>query len=77
MQYVDEKGKIYEISYSQKLQKEQNRLHRQKNILLFCLLIVMLCFGMGALYLYFRLTSIDFLTKLMAVLSNAAAGKLF
>lgn len=72
MQYVDEKGKVYEISYSQKLQREQNRLHRQKNLLLFFLLLLMLCFGFGGLYIYFRLTSIDFLTKLMVVLSTAA-----
>ncbi len=76
MQYIDEKGKVYEISYSQKLQREQNRLHRQKNILLFCLLLMILFFGVGTLYIYFRLTSIDFLTKLMTVLSNAAAGRI-
>ena len=52
MQYEDDKGKVYEISYSQKLQREQNRILRQKNSLLFALLVMISVFGLGFVYLY-------------------------
>ncbi|MBI4441098.1 hypothetical protein HY639_02945 [Candidatus Woesearchaeota archaeon] len=69
MEYVDEKGKMYEISYSQRLQREQNRLLRRKNTLLLCLLLMFALFGLGGLYVYVRLASIDLLTKIMVALS--------
>jgi hypothetical protein len=62
MQYKDDHGKVYEISYSQKLQREQNRILRQKNRLLMALLMFIIFFAFGAVYLYFRLEAIDFLT---------------
>lgn len=71
MEYMDEKGKIYEISYSQKLQREQNKLSRHKNVLLFCILILLVGFGVGIAYLYLRLETIDFLTKVMSVLNKS------
>ncbi len=70
MEYMDEKGKVYEISYSQKLQREQNKLARQKNILVFCILIIALVFGVSGIYLYLRMDSIDLLTKVMVALSK-------
>ncbi len=65
MQYKDTKGKVYEISYSQKLQREQNRILRQKNRLLVTLLLMMVLFGVGLVYAYVRLEAIDFLTHLV------------
>ncbi len=64
MEYKDEQGNSYEISYSQKLQKEQNALLRQKNKLLFVILILMIMFGAGLVYLYVRLEAIQFLSNL-------------
>lgn len=72
MEYMDEKGKVYEISYSQKLQREQNRLARQKNMLIFFLLLTVAVFGVGLVYLYMRLEAIDFLTKIMRALNKCA-----
>ena len=70
MEYMDDKGKVYEISYSQKLQREQNKLLRQKNMLIFCILLMILAFGAGLVYLYTRLEAIDFLTRAMVVLTK-------
>lgn len=74
MEYKDENGNAYEISYSQKLQKEQNALLRQKNKLMFAILVLMMLFGAGLVYLYARLEAIQFLTHLsgaVAALSQA------
>jgi len=72
MKYVDDKGRSYEISYSQRLQKEQNRIARQKNQLLFAILTVLIAFGLGALWVLFRLAYTDFLTQLLGALSALA-----
>ena len=64
MEYKDNKGKVYEISYSQRLQRDQNRILRQKNRLLMALLFFIFIFGVGICYLYLRLEAIDFLTHL-------------
>jgi len=68
MQYKDTDGKEYEISYSQKLQKEQNSLARKKNMLLAAILMMMVFFAFGAGYLYLRLEAIDFLSQLMGAI---------
>ncbi|MBS3112565.1 hypothetical protein J4418_00570 [Candidatus Woesearchaeota archaeon] len=65
MQYKDDNGKNYEISYSQKLQREQNKLLKQKNRLLMVFLVMMFVFALGGAYLYIRLETINFLTDLM------------
>lgn len=70
MEYKDEKGKVYEISYSQRLQREQNKLLRQKNMLTFMILLLVLGFGVVGVYVYVRLEAIDFLTKLMHFFSR-------
>lgn len=70
MEYKDEKGKVYEISYSQRLQREQNKLMRQKNMLIFMILLLMLGFGVAGVYVYIRLEAIDFLSKLMVFFSR-------
>jgi hypothetical protein len=64
MKYKDDNGKVYEISYSQKLQREQNRLLRQKNRIMVALLLLVGLFGLGVAYAYLRLDAIDFLTNL-------------
>jgi len=69
MEYKDSKGQVYEISYSQKLQREQNKILRQKNKLLVALLFLLIVFGIGAIYLYMRLAAIDFLTNLNGAIS--------
>lgn len=65
MQYKDTDGKEYEISYSQKLQREQNSLAKKKNMLLTAILMMMMVFAFGAAYLYMRLEAIDFLSEFM------------
>lgn len=62
MQYKDEKGQTYEISYSQKLQKEQNKILRQKNKLIMIMMGLMICFGLAGIYIYIRLDMVNFLT---------------
>ncbi len=64
MKYVDEKGKVYEISYSQKLQAKQNKILKQKNYLIAILIGLLGLFFIGLIYLYIRLDVLDLLTRI-------------
>jgi hypothetical protein len=68
MKYVDKKGDTYEISYSQKLQREQNQIARQKNQLLFAILFVLSLCALGAGWVLFRLSSSNVLSKFLGAL---------
>ncbi len=64
MKYVDEKGKVYEISYSQRLQAQQNNLLKQKNYLIAIMIGLLGLFFIAVIYVYVRLDMIDLLTRL-------------
>tara|TARA_Y100000034_G_scaffold35645_1_gene43729 strand:+ start:7964 stop:8170 length:207 start_codon:yes stop_codon:yes gene_type:complete len=68
MKYVDDKGKVYEISYSQRLQAQQNKLLKQKNYLIAIMIGLVGVFFIALFYLYVRLDAIDILTKIANVL---------
>lgn len=68
MKYVDNKGKTYEISYSQRLQAQQNKLLKQKNYLIAILICLAGLFFIAVVYLYVRLDAVDFLTRLVGSL---------
>ncbi len=68
MNYVDKEGKSFEISYSQRMQREQIKLMRQRNQLLFTILMILILFGFGAVWIVFRLAYSDVLSTLIAAL---------
>lgn len=68
MKYVDETGKVFEISYSQKLQAEQNQLIKQKNYLIAVLIALFGLFFLALVYLYTRIDVVNLLTRLSQAL---------
>jgi hypothetical protein len=72
MKYVDKKGKTYEISYSQRLQTQANRIARQKNQLLFAILMILVLLTLGAGWMAFRISHADLLTQLVLALQAMA-----
>jgi len=64
MKYVDNKGKVYEISYSQRLQAQQNKLLKHKNYLIAILIGLLGIFFIALIYLYIRLDILDLLTRI-------------
>ncbi len=68
MKYVDEKGKTYEISYSQRLQAQQNKILKHKNYLIAILIGLLGLFFIAAIYIYARLDVINLLTKISSSL---------
>lgn len=72
MEWKEEDGTKYKISYSEKLQVEQlnatkdlARWHKRSFYAKLALLAVGLVFTIAVLYVFFQLDSVDFFTKVM------------